>query len=331
MEVVNTFYEDENRGHLKNMKSSMTLDFTAVKSKALKNANTVLASPDLQMLKLASPDLEKLIIQQSNGLVQTTPTLAGTPGQIMCPKSVTEEQEAYARGFVDALAELHKGKPGYEANQQVKSQTQDAPTYTTLTTVGAAPPSSNGVMLSLPTSSVNMPLSTTVVPQTTTFATTNPLPGSILPAASGDLSIAQTGGYQVAQQVNGLQSMPVSRTQSPVVSITNVPTTVSTEHMALKEEPQTVPDLLPINMESQERIKLERKRARNRVAARKCRTRKLERISRLEDRVAELKGHNNDLSQTATALRDQVCKLKQQILMHVNSGCKVMLAPNVLE
>lgn len=49
--------------------------------------------------------------------------------------------------------------------------------------------------------------------------------------------------------------------------------------MQIKEEPQTLqpssPQMSPIDMESQERIKLERKRQRNRVAASKCRKRKL--------------------------------------------------------
>merc|ERR1739848_875003 len=43
----------------------------------------------------------------------------------------------------------------------------------------------------------------------------------------------------------------------------------------------------PIDMETQEKIKLERKRLRNRQAAAKCRKRKLERISLLDDRVAQ--------------------------------------------
>lgn len=49
----------------------------------------------------------------------------------------------------------------------------------------------------------------------------------------------------------------------------------------IKEEPQiqsfqpSSPQMSPIDMESQEKIKLERKRQRNRVAASKCRKRKL--------------------------------------------------------
>uniref|UniRef100_A0A3B5QTQ7 Transcription factor JunD n=1 Tax=Xiphophorus maculatus TaxID=8083 RepID=A0A3B5QTQ7_XIPMA len=70
-------------------------------------------------------------------------------------------------------------------------------------------------------------------------------------------------------------------------------------------EPQMVPDvqsfgesppLSPVDMDSQERIKAERKRLRNRIAASKCRRHKLERISRLEDKVKTLKTQNTDLA-----------------------------------
>ncbi|CAI9583498.1 unnamed protein product [Staurois parvus] len=101
---------------------------------------------------------------------------------------------------------------------------------------------------------------------------------------------------------------------------------------ALKEEPQTVPEmpgetppLSPIDMESQERIKAERKRMRNRIAASKCRKRKLERIARLEDKVKNLKSQNSELASTANMLREQVAQLKQKVMNHVNSGCQLML------
>ncbi|XP_063592536.1 transcription factor Jun-like, partial [Penaeus indicus] len=97
----------------------------------------------------------------------------------------------------------------------------------------------------------------------------------------------------------------------------------------IKEEPQTVPSvsgsppLSPIDMECQERIKLERKRLRNRIAASKCRRRKLERISRLEEKVKTLKGENMELQAVVNKLRDQVCSLKQEVMEHVNSGCQI--------
>lgn len=79
----------------------------------------------------------------------------------------------------------------------------------------------------------------------------------------------------------------------------------------------------PINMECQERIKLERKRLRNRIAASKCRRRKLERIGRLEEKVRQLKGENVELQNVVNRLRDQVCSLKQEVMEHVNSGCQI--------
>uniref|UniRef100_A0A670KL79 Transcription factor JunD n=1 Tax=Podarcis muralis TaxID=64176 RepID=A0A670KL79_PODMU len=101
----------------------------------------------------------------------------------------------------------------------------------------------------------------------------------------------------------------------------------------LKDEPQTVPEvasfgdsppLSPIDMDTQERIKAERKRLRNRIAASKCRRRKLERISRLEEKVKSLKSQNTELASTANLLREQVAQLKQKVLSHVNSGCQLL-------
>lgn len=81
------------------------------------------------------------------------------------------------------------------------------------------------------------------------------------------------------------------------------------------------PPMSPINMESQEKIKLERKRQRNRVAASKCRKRKLERIAKLEIKVQQLKTDNNELSTVLNQLMDQICTLKQTIVAHTKNGC----------
>jgi len=97
---------------------------------------------------------------------------------------------------------------------------------------------------------------------------------------------------------------------------------------AIKEE-HTVPSVTslsppmsPINMESQEKQKLERKRQRNRVAASKCRRRKLERIAKLEDKVKALKNENSDLAQTLSRLMEQICLLKQTVVEHMHNGCE---------
>lgn len=310
-----SFYHDEPAkgvADLKKRKMNMTLDLDSDSNVKKQKLNHLLASPDLNMLRLSSPDLERLIIQQ-NGMITTTPT----PTQIVFPKYVTEEQEAYARGFIDALAELHDKKevgPGGVPIQvsggaqnlvlptTVVSQSQSPPP-TSVATSSAAPTSFSGV---LPTSSA--------VP---------------VPVMSHNQGVAVSSNGSTYTQLTNVQPRIKSenvRTDSPPVN----------QRLAtLKEEPQTVPSIgsppiSPINMDEQEDIKLERKRERNRVAARKCRTRKLERISRLEERVSELKGQNNELVSTAAGLREQVCKLKQEIMHHVNSGCQVMLSQNLM-
>merc|ERR1712172_28615 len=71
---------------------------------------------------------------------------------------------------------------------------------------------------------------------------------------------------------------------------------------------------------------MDRKRQRNRLAASKCRKRKLERISQLDDRVAGLKNENADLAAVVKKMKAGVALLKQEVIEHVNSGCDIRVA-----
>ncbi|XP_077118001.1 transcription factor JunB [Ranitomeya variabilis] len=124
--------------------------------------------------------------------------------------------------------------------------------------------------------------------------------------------------------------------RQPSATISYLPPAAAGYSPVFKEEPQTVPEaggsrdstpapMSPINMEEQEKIKVERKRLRNRLAATKCRKRKLERIARLEDKVRELKSENSGLSGTAGALREQVEQLKGRVREHARHGCQLLL------
>ncbi|KAI4486756.1 hypothetical protein M0804_006126 [Polistes exclamans] len=262
-----TFYEDatsvygvvNRENNMSQPKRNLTLDLNSCQRQGqqakrprlgplpttLNNVAPILSSPDLNMLKLGSPELEKLIIEQQDGNGSIVASLPTPTAQILFPKTVTEAQELYARGFVDALNELHHSDSSQE------------------------PGSLHGA----------------------TYTTLEP-PGSV--------------------QSVGTES------------------SVSQGLMQIKDEPQTVPSvsssppMSPIDMENQERIKLERKRQRNRVAASKCRRRKLERISRLEDKVKILKGENSELSTVVHKLKEHVCQLKEQVMDHVHSGCQIM-------
>merc|ERR1712223_391528 len=80
-------------------RQNLTLDLNSASPKKNKVQN-LLTSPDVQMLKATSPELEKFLSQN--------PTLATpTPGGFF-PKSVTEEQMMYAKGFEEALEKMHQ-------------------------------------------------------------------------------------------------------------------------------------------------------------------------------------------------------------------------------
>lgn len=260
LSMETTMYEEYHRigNDMNQMKRNLTLDLNPMRNQAKKmkfnpavTAAPVLSSPDINMLKLGSPELEKLIMQ--NGLNTATPT----PTQILFPKTVTEEQEMYARGFVEALNVLHNSD------------------------------SSQGLQLDVP--------------------------------------VTTTGG--------GITYMNLDHTTNASFTNIHLPTSYLDNDIIVKDEPQTVPSLentppmSPIDMESQEKIKLERKRQRNRVAASKCRRRKLERISRLEDKVKLLKGENTELSTVVNKLKEHVCHLKEQVMEHVEAGCQIVIAP----
>merc|ERR1712058_50682 len=83
-------------------RQNLTLDLNSASAKKSRVQN-LLTSPDVQMLKLTSPELEKFLNQN--------PTLATpTPSGYIFPKSVTEEQIMYAKGFEDALEHLRSAE-----------------------------------------------------------------------------------------------------------------------------------------------------------------------------------------------------------------------------
>lgn len=303
---LNAFSQHDNTGYGYNpkaLKHNMTLNLGdpsgTLKPHLRVKASDILTSPDVGLLKLASPELERLIIQSSNGMITTTPT----PTQFLCPKNVTDEQEGFAEGFVRALAELH--------HQHMPSVPSVSVTSAPQTSVNTLPPVSSVAGATTYNNNVTMRSDSPVYEDLNTFN-----PAISTNSAPSYTTSAPTMSFSAAPP-----QLPVYGQSSGTLS-----------RLTLKEEPQTVPEmpgetppLSPIDMESQERIKAERKRMRNRIAASKCRKRKLERISRLEDKVKNLKSQNSDLASTANMLREQVAQLKQKVMNHVNSGCQLML------
>jgi len=261
-------------------RQNLTLDLNSASSKKNRVQN-LLTSPDVQMLKLTSPELEKFLSQN--------PTLATpTPSGYIFPKSVTEEQAMYAKGFEEALEHLRAAEtvPGVQDASQVSAAN-------TLVTLSAGLPTSLPLSLSLPTS----------------LPTSLPAPRPLSRPNSGASGSYDSESYQVPDGLK-IKDEPEEDDES-----------LSGEESSLLS-PSGVS---PIDMESQERIKLERKRLRNRLAASKCRKRKLERISQLDDRVAQLKNENTDLAAVVKKMKASVALLKQEVIEHVNSGCEIRM------
>uniref|UniRef100_A0A915L2P0 BZIP domain-containing protein n=1 Tax=Romanomermis culicivorax TaxID=13658 RepID=A0A915L2P0_ROMCU len=79
----------------------------------------------------------------------------------------------------------------------------------------------------------------------------------------------------------------------------------------------------PIDPVVQEKLKLERKRARNRLAASKCRRRKLEVIDRLSDNVHEIESKNEQLRLKIELFRCDIAEIRLKIENHRKHGCNV--------
>lgn len=211
------------KSNISNMKRSLRLELNQDKKGA--GGGPVLSSPDFNMLNVDTPELEKMILQ--NGISVNTPT----PSGLLFPKNVTEEQESFTAGFVNALNNLHN-------------------------------------------------------------------------SSSNSQSIDSNSKVYAELDQNNLNFLPV-----------------------VKEEPHTVPNIgssppvSPVDMEYQERMKLERKRQRNRLAASKCRSRKLERISKLEEKVKLLKNENGELGSMVNQLKEHVGLLKVEVMSHARAGC----------
>merc|ERR1712172_265810 len=263
-------------------------------------ASHILTSPDVQKLKLSSPELAEFL---SRNPTLATPTPSG--GNYIFPKTVTEEQESYVKGFEVALKNLqqhqipeqtitgsHIGLPSVIKNEPN--------TRTSIETIEKAAASK----LVVPNNSKEGHLALSSVPEF------SPRPES---SASGSMDSAELRIKEEMDDSNDDFDEDDSFSDEESVK---TPAPKGRGGGRSKK-------ITPINMESQEKIKLERKRLRNRLAASKCRKRKLERISQLEVKVKDLKGENSELYNVVKKLKQSVANLKQEVIDHCSSGCQI--------
>ncbi|XP_055647050.1 transcription factor JunD-like [Falco peregrinus] len=277
------------------------------------------SAAELPLLKLPpAADLEQLLIQGGAGLGAGSPGPAApgagsggaaAAGPFLYRQPVTQEQEGFADGFVKALADLHK-----------QNQLLAAPPPPPLSTPGpccTARPGPPGAPAAAEPPAVYTNLSG--------FSPAGPLSpsGSAYPAASAPPPPPPPPGLAFGAAGLGSGRLPPARSLEEPQTVPEVPPSAGGEGGSSAPTP---PSLSPLDAESQERLKAERKRLRNRIAASKCRRRKLERIARLEEKVKALKGQNAELAATANLLRAQVTQLQGRVRSHLSSGCHINAA-----
>jgi len=275
-------------------------------------ASHILTSPDVQKLKLSSPELAEFLTRNPT---LATPTPSG--GNYMFPKTVTEEQESYVKGFEVALKNLqqheipnqiitgsHVGLPSV-----IKSEPLTRTSIETIEKATAAHRASAAATSAKLAPVVSIP---EVGKSFTSFSIpeVSPRPES---SASGSMDSAE---LRIKEEMDDADLDQEDFDDDDSYSDEEKPAPKKGRGSGSKK-------ITPINMESQEKIKLERKRMRNRLAASKCRKRKLERISQLELKVKDLKGENSELYNVVKKLKQSVANLKQEVIDHCNSGCQI--------
>lgn len=295
---------------------------------------TDINSPDFGFLKLASPDLEKMLLAFQAG---NSDSPAGTTQMVTHPSSVSTEHVNHSKGFAEALQDLHDRQDIRETQPIISQLTEGTyveegvtttdQLYLTTDASGAITvastrdtyqdPSLGTAFCSASTVPANeKQLNATYVLQqypTNTFLT-HTAPAQVLTTPLSHPTEENENATQL-RALTAYNNVLAANASFPsqVFKLDNVPMFGDSS------------ELQPIDLEMQEMVKRERKKQRNRLASSKCRKRKLEKEAILETTVKELKARNMELSTLANALKQQICDLKQKVMDHVTEGCPITL------
>ena len=305
-----------------------------------------LRSPDLGLLKLGSPELEKMIMSLQGNVTAGPNSSSLFNTNVHAPVHTEQDHEPYSRGFTDALQDLHDRQITRESSSLIDLADSAAESTDPFLGQGASGNAST-FLSTVPTSTLRTTADTVVfssnssrVDATDFFPGNGSTYSSIKGGAIYPYASAEAPGYTTLYPYPP-ENAPYSsyhdfnmENAAALRAFASYNSALAQEKgelsgYKLENQTQMVSDhggLQPIDLEVQEIVKRERKKQRNRIASSKCRKRKLEREARLETRVKELKERNIELNAVANALKQQVCDLKQRVMDHVNEGCQIMLA-----
>merc|ERR1712226_1687377 len=259
----------------------------------------------------------------------------GTPsGGYQFPTTVTAEQELYVRGFEEALKNKHATAQQHGPNSTSAAGSNTPAQILAIEKATAAYKQQQQSIVQTTTSlPVTIPqhLPTTIVSAVPTIAISSAVSTVSEPSSTNSRpSSSASGSYDDSASEYLPTTVVVKEEPDADNSSSSYNSNVTTNRGSTGRGRAKKPlsnlggvGVAPINMESQEVIKLERKRLRNRLAASKCRKRKLEKISNLDEKVSDLKEENGELMAIVKRLKDSICNLKQEVMEHVQHGCQI--------
>lgn len=263
-----------------------------------------------QSLALSGPEVSNLLSTIGESILTTSQAIVSTPSDY--PRgAVSADPEMYAQGLIDDFQVMD-----HVAKQQPTSTVSMISTHPTIPHLS---------------STVSNSPSLESVAQTYVTATRDYInisaPHTVTESTSfGPSSLHYVTNY-AAPMFSGMYTPPSMDTYSPYVGPEQAPgpnsgvlPTGATMPSQMVKELQRV---VPADMKTQEHMKVERKKARNRIAASKCRLRRLQRESELQGKVKILKDHNQELNSEVTELKEQINSLKRALVQHMQGGCRV--------
>jgi hypothetical protein len=322
--------------------ASLYLDLDKTQSlKSIQNAIPVPNYPVFSTpgLALTTPDITTLLSNVESQSSSIT-TQAPTPNSFLRGR-VTEEQEMYAKGFLDALDQLQTSPQEYGRQPASVSLPQDMirrPAAANHHKAG----SSGG-----PHSVIHHHLSSTMHSPIATGP--NPTLEAVAPYVTATLDFIPNITSSQPEATTAFDHSSTTHnftTNSYTRPFTNLysgsPSAVdafesysgapigggSAAHImggpAMPSHNMTeLQRVVPADLHTQEQMKEERKKARNRIAASKCRLRRLQRESELQGKVRTLKERNQELNSEVGDLKEQINNLKRALIQHMKGGCHV--------
>lgn len=298
-------------------------------------SHTILNTPDVSVFALSTPEVHNILSTAGNATTiststRRTPTTPSSTygGLIRGDHQVTVEQEYYAKGFLDRLealqaSDIHRNKNLH--SQSVNQTTANQFTGPNPSLEAVAPTYVTATLDQIP----NFATSTQTISETTSS-----YPMSTSHDAGYYTHDSYTGGMPFRHEtavLPGAYTMPSTMTGGIALAqpiMYGLTDTNSATHMTNGNMMKDI-SMVPPELHVQEQMKVERKKARNRIAASKCREKRLQREADLQSKVKILKEHNKELNDELNGLKEQILNLKRALLQHMKTGCQVNLPENL--